>query len=129
MIDVINANADVRWTFLFMHKSPWLREDLSTFVAIENALADRPYTVFNGHFHTYSYQQRNGNDYIRLATTGGGQPTEGNRSMDHVTLVTVDDNGVDIANVLMEGILDKTGQIPLGGGELCFESTKCAEPE
>lgn len=129
MIDAINANSDVRWTFLFMHKSPWLREDLSTFVAIENALADRPYTVFHGHFHTYSYQQRNGNDYIRLATTGGGQPTGGIRSMDHVTLVTVDDNGVDIANLLMEGILDKTGRIPLNGEELCFESTRCQEPD
>ncbi len=125
MIDAINANADVRWTFLFMHKTPWLREDQATFPAIEAALAVRPYTVFHGHFHTYAYQQRNGNDYIRLATTGGGQPATGGRSMDHVTLVTVDNNGVDIANLLMEGILDKTGQIPLNGAELCFESARC----
>lgn len=125
MIDAINANADVRWTFLFMHKTPWLREEQTTFPAIEAALADRPYTVFHGHFHTYAYQQRNGNDYIRLATTGGGQPPRGGRSMDHVTLVTVDDDGVDIANLLMEGILDKTGQIPLDGAELCFESARC----
>jgi len=129
MIDAINANPDVRWTFLFMHKSPWLREDLSAFTAIETALADRPYTLFHGHFHTYAYQQRNGNDYIRLATTGGTQSVGGNRSMDHVTLVTVDDNGVDIANLLLEGILDKTGQIPLGGEALCFEAAKCPAPD
>jgi len=30
-------------------------------------------------------------------------------SIDHVTLVTVDDQGVDIAKLLMSGILDKTG--------------------
>jgi predicted phosphodiesterase len=129
MIDAIRANPDVRWTFLFMHKSPWLREEQKTFPAIEEALADRPYTVFHGHFHSYAYQQRNGNDYIRLATTGGSQNDQGARSVDHVTLVTVDDDGVDIANLLMEGILDKTGHVPLNGEELCFESTRCGEAE
>ncbi len=129
MIEAINANDDVRWTFLFMHKAPWLREDMTTFAAIEDALVNRAYTLFHGHVHAYQYQQRKGNDYIRLATTGGAQSSENGRSVDHVTLVTVDDNGVDIANLLMEGILDKTGQIPLNGDELCFESTKCPEPE
>lgn len=37
------------------------------------------------------------------------------RSMDHVTLVTVGEDGVDIANLLMSGILDKTGHVPLDG--------------
>jgi len=45
--------------------------------------------------------------------------------MDQVTLVTVDDSGVDIANVLMSGILDKTGHIPLGGDDVCFEAALC----
>ena len=40
------------------------------------------------------------------------------------------DEGVDIANLLMEGILDKTGRIPLGGVDVCFESVRCgAESE
>jgi predicted phosphodiesterase len=125
MIDAINENADVRHTFLFMHKAPWLREDMSTFTAIEDALADRPYTVFHGHVHAYQHQERKGRDYIRLATTGGVQLPENGRSMDHITLVTVDDEGVSIANVLLAGILDKTGHVPLNGDELCFESTKC----
>ena len=127
MIDAISANADVRHTFLFMHKAPWLREDITTFVEIENALSGKSYTVFHGHVHAYQYQQRNGNDYIRLATTGGAQLPANGRSMDHVTLVTVDDNGVDIANLVLDGILDKTGNIPLNGNELCFESTRCAD--
>ena len=128
MIDAIAANPDVRWTFLFMHKAPWLREDLSTFTAIEDALTDRPYTVFHGHVHAYQHQERRGRDYIRLATTGGVQLPENGRSMDHVTLVTVDDEGVDIANLLMNGILDKTGKIPLNGEDLCFELATCSSP-
>jgi len=126
MIDAIDSNDDVRHTFLFMHKAPWLREDLSTFTAIEDALSDRPYTVFHGHVHAYQHQERRGRDYIRLATTGGVQLPENGRSMDHVTLVTVDDEGVDIANLLMSGILDKTGKIPLNGEELCFELETCS---
>jgi predicted phosphodiesterase len=129
MIDTIAANPDVRWTFLLVHKAPWLREDLTAFTDIEDALADRPYTVFHGHVHAYQHHERRGRDYIRLATTGGVQLPEYGRSMDHVTLVTVDDEGVDIANLLMNGILDKTGRIPLNGEDLCFESTNCPQAE
>lgn len=125
-LDVIAANPEVRWTFLFMHKAPWLREDLVAFTAIEDALAARPYTVFHGHQHAYGYTERRGRDYIRLATTGGSQIPEKGRSMDQIVLVTVDDDGVDIANLLMEGILDKTGHIPLGGDNVCFELATCA---
>ena len=45
--------------------------------------------------------------------------------MDQVVLVTGDDDGVDIANLLLPGILDKTGHIPADGDELCYESTDC----
>ena len=126
MLEAIRANPDVRWTFLFMHKAPWLREDMTTFSAIEDALANQPYTVFHGHRHAYAHQVRYGNDYIRLATTGGAQVPAFGRSVDHITLVTVDDEGANIANVLLEGILDKTGKIPLNGDDLCFESSRCA---
>jgi len=125
--EIIAANPDVRWTFLFMHKAPWLRDDLDAFAAIEDALIDRPYTLFNGHVHTYELIERRGRDYIRLATTGGVQFPELGPSMDHVTLVTVSDSGTDIVNLRMDGILDKTGHIPLGGDDVCFESALCAE--
>jgi hypothetical protein len=46
-------------------------------------------------------------------------------SIDHVTLVTVDNKGVDIANLKMSGILDKTGHIPLKGDDVCFEMAIC----
>lgn len=124
-LDAIAEHPDVRWTFLFMHKAPWVREDMQTFAAIEAALADRHYTVFNGHVHAYEHIKRLGRDYIRLATTGGTQFPERGRSVDHVTLVTVSESGIDIANLLMAGILDKTGQIPLGGDDVCFEQALC----
>jgi predicted phosphodiesterase len=123
----IAENPDVSWTFLFMHKAAWERGADSGFVKIEAALTDRPYTVFHGHLHAYRHIERLGRDYIRLATTGGVQLPEYGRSMDHVTLVTVDNSGVDIANLLMSGILDKTGLIPLGGDDVCFEQAVCEE--
>ncbi len=47
--------------------------------------------------------------------------------MDHVVLVTVDNQGVDVANLWMSGILDKTGHIPLDGDDVCFEMEACGE--
>lgn len=125
-IKVIEGNPNVLHTFLFVHKAPWKTEN-ANFLSIEKALENREYTVFNGHVHAYDYEIRNGHDYIRLATTGGVQFPEKGLSADHVTMVTVDKNGVDIANLLMAGILDKKGKIPNGGDTLCFEKASCNE--
>lgn len=122
---VLAGHPDVRWTFVFMHKPAWLREDFENFQAIEAALADRPYTVFAGHFHSYAHTLRHGRDYIRLATTGGAQGPGEERAVDEVALVTVGNDGVDIANLLLDGILDKTGHVPLGGDAVCFEQARC----
>jgi predicted phosphodiesterase len=124
-IEAIANNPDVLWTFLFMHKAPWERAHETNFAAIEDSLSNRPYTVFNGHIHAYEHIERRGRDYIRLATTGGEHFPGLPMSIDHVTLVTVDKEGVDIANLLMSGILDKTGHIPLKGDDVCFESAVC----
>ena len=127
--DVLTQYPDVRWTFLFMHKAPWLSDSPTPFNALEVALADRSYTVFHGHKHAYQHQQRQGADYIQLATTGGVFLPANGRSMDQLVLVTVDEDGIDIANLLMEGILDKTGNLPLNGNQLCFEGTRCPGPD
>ncbi len=119
--EVISANSDVRWTFILIHKPAWEKEDEQNFTALEQAFDDRPYTVFYGHTHVYNYQQRHGRDYINLATTGGEQFPAKGKSMDHIMMVTVDNEGVDIANVQLSGILDKTGHIPAGGDSLVFE--------
>lgn len=122
------ANAGVRWTFLFVHKAPWLREDAVHFQAIEEALSDRPYTVFHGHEHVYRQQQRRGRDYIQLATTGGVQFPAKGLSADLITLVTLDNDEPTIVNLRMDGILDKQGQLPGNGAQLCLDITRCSTP-
>jgi 3',5'-cyclic AMP phosphodiesterase CpdA len=125
MKKVIADNPDVRWTLLFMHKPVWRRDDESDFAAIEEVLSERPYTVFNGHFHTYSHTVKHDRDYITLGTTGGTQFPEQALSIDHLTLVTLSEEGPPIANLRMEGIFDKTGDLPLNGDDMCFTPARC----
>lgn len=119
--EVIASHPDVRWTFVLIHKPAWERADEQNFAAIERAMENQPYTVFYGHTHTYKYEQRHGRDYINLGTTGGGFPGSG-PAADRLMMVTVDDQGINLANLRMDGILDKTGHIPLGGDSLVFEN-------
>lgn len=123
--EIIADNPHVRWTMLFMHKPVWQREDEQDFAAIESALSGRPYTVFNGHFHTYSHTLKSGQDYIMLGTTGGEQTPDSDMSFDHVTLVTMNGDGPSIAHLRLDGVLDKTGHVPAGGDGLCFQASEC----
>jgi len=122
---IIAENPGVRWTFLFMHKPIWRREDRNDFNRIENALKDRPYTLFNGHFHTYSHTVRNGRDYLSLATTGGGQDPEDENSFDHLTLVTLSDDEPFIVNLRLDGILEKSGKLAPVAEGACFQASHC----
>ena len=126
--EAISDNPDVRWTFLLMHKPVWRNEDATEFQSSEAALGDRPYTVINGHSHSYSLSERNGRDYIHLATTSGSQNPNNDMAFDHVTLVTMTGEGPSIVNLKLEGILDKTGHVPLGGDDLCFQASACRRP-
>ena len=118
---VIEKHPQVRWTFVLMHKPAWERPAEENFSIIEEALNGRPYTVFHGHVHAYLYEQRHGRDYIRLGTTGGSHTPGIPMAIDHVSLVTVSEDGVDIANLRMSGIFDKTGKVPIYGDEICLE--------
>jgi hypothetical protein len=122
---VIAENPQVKWTFVLMHKPVWKREGDGNLSRIETALANRNYTVINGHFHEYSYTSRNNHDYIMLGTTGGGQKKENVNAFDHISLVSFNEDGPSLANLKLEGILDKTAKIPLGGDSLCFQASKC----
>ena len=123
-IKVIAEHPDVVWTFLFMHKPLWLKEKDPEFSAIESALSNRPYTLFNGHFHSYSHTIKNGRDYIMLGTTGGSQSAGNEMSFDHVMMVTMTKDGPTIGNLRLDGILDKTGHIPANGDTLCFQASR-----
>ncbi len=124
---VIDNNPEVRWTFLFMHKPVWQRENEGGLGRIEKALGNRPFTVFNGHEHAYNYTISNGNDYIKLGTTGGGQSPNNPNAFDHITFITMKDDGPVIANLKMEGILDKTAKVPLDGDTLNFHAFKSSK--
>jgi len=126
-VNIIEKNPDVRWTFILMHKPVWMNEENKAFNQIEDALADRPYTVINGHFHIYSHSSLHERDYIMLGTTGGTQNDQNDMAFDHFTLVTMAEDGPSIANIRMDGLLDKTGHIPVGGDSLCFQASKCAQ--
>jgi len=120
---VLELHRDVRWTFVFMHKPLWKREDDFGFGPLEKQLADRNYTVINGHEHSFSYQQRAGKDYLMLGTTGGYQNPEDQNAFDHITLVRMAEEPV-ITHLRLDGILDKTGHIPNGGDSLNYQAAK-----
>jgi hypothetical protein len=124
---VLAANAQVKWTFLFLHKPSWQRTDDHGLARIETALNGRSYTVFNGHAHSLSYRIRKGMDYITLGTTGGSQNVKKDNAFDHLTLVTMDKNGPSISHIRMDGLLDKTGNIPENGNDLCYQKSSCGK--
>jgi 6-phosphogluconate dehydrogenase (decarboxylating) len=105
---VLKANPHVRWTIVLMHKPAW-ETDNAAFKKIEEALSNRPYTVIAGHEHYYSYTQRSGRDYLDLGTTGGVWLNRGPGNMDHITWVTMTDEGPVFANIRLDGITDKNG--------------------
>jgi len=123
--DVIAKHPEVAWTILFMHKPVWKRDGSGSMEEIEGALAGRQYTVFNGHFHSYSHTSKNDKDYMMLGTTGGHQDENDPHAFDHVTLVTMTDAGPVIATLRLDGILNKFGKIPLNGDSLCFQASHC----
>lgn len=127
MLRALRDNSDVRWTFVLMHKAPWTFGDMATWNAVEQALSGRDFTVFHGHRHAYRYEQRDGRDYIGLATTGGVFLPKNGPSMDHFLWVTVDENGAHIASLDMSGVRDRTGRLPLGGDQRCLDSSACPD--
>ena len=105
----LSDNKEVRWTLVIMHRPLWSYDDQAGYEEIEEALKNRNHTVFSGHHHHYQYQKRNGMDHYVLATTGGGSwmrnPEVG--EFDHITWVTMKDEGPHVAHLDLTGIYDK----------------------
>ena len=59
-----------------------------------------------------------------LGTTGGFQNDEDEKSFDHFTLVRMAKEKPVITHLRMDGVLDETGSIPLGGDSLSFQASK-----
>jgi hypothetical protein len=101
-------NRDVRWTFVLVHQPLWdSPQPHADWTKAEALLADRPHTVFAGHFHRYAQHLRGGRQYITLATTGGGTRLRGTPwgEFDHVAQVAMTRDGPVIANLRLDGIL------------------------
>lgn len=106
---VLEKHPNVKWTFVLMHKPLWMREGEKGLERLEKLLSNRPYTVINGHFHSYSHRIRNGRDYMILGTTGGGQNKLDSMSFDHISLVRMSIPPV-ITHIRMDGILNEKGE-------------------
>ncbi len=90
---------DVRHTFVLLHRPLWLQKH-SGWEEIEAALGERAYTVFAGHYHRLTLHTRNDRRYFVLGATGGGftpQTVREYGAFDHYSLVTVDDDEVNVA--------------------------------
>ena len=103
-------NASVRWTFVFLHQPLFDKSDeyaaAPGWGRVEAMLADRPHTVFAGHWHEYAKYDVNGHDYYRLGTTGGDSELGGAEKgqFEHVVWVTMTKNGPIVANLALGGI-------------------------
>jgi hypothetical protein len=110
----LKENADVRWTFIFMHQpAVW---DSAHWKNLEkNELAGRKYTVFAGDWHEYVYAKRHGREYYALSVAGGCSANNSkNRSelmgleygeFDHITWVTMQKDGPTVVNLKLDGIV------------------------
>ncbi|MCE1197355.1 MAG: PA14 domain-containing protein [Marinilabiliales bacterium] len=107
VIQALQANKEVKWTFLLMHHPVWKYETGGRFQQIEKELSGRSYTVIAGHEHHYMQEERNHANYYILSTTGAGSQLRGNYfgEFDHVVWVAMSDNGPILSNLRLDGIL------------------------
>ncbi len=107
---VLAENADVRWTFVFVHQPLWDAPQIHPdWLKVEELLGERGYTVFAGHYHRYTEHVRSGRRFITLATTGGGSQMRGLPwgEFDHVAFVRMTEADGDepvVANVMLDGV-------------------------
>ncbi|WP_266206167.1 PA14 domain-containing protein [Pontibacter kalidii] len=103
----IQNNPNVRWTFVLMHHPVWNKREENGFYRVEKALADRKFTVIAGHTHRYMASVHNDRNYYVLATTGGSTRLRGYEfgETDHISWVTMTDQGPSLVNLELEGIL------------------------
>ena len=106
VLNTLKENSDVRWTFIFMHHPIWKYDTDNRFETIEAELSKRKHTVFAGHEHRYHHIERNEHNYYVLGTTGGGSALRGHRfgEFDHITWLTVTDDGPVFANLVLDEI-------------------------
>ena len=101
----------VRWTFLFLHEPAW-ENPSESFNAIQGLLGDRGHTFFAGHLHYYDYDLIDGREHITMGPAGASFHHEGPGNVDHITWVTMTDDGPQIGNIALKGLFDRKGLDP-----------------
>jgi hypothetical protein len=107
--DTLAKHANVRWTFVIMHKPAW-KTPTPALAKIQQMLGSRPYTVFAGHTHYFTHDTLDDRDYINMGMTGGIRHQQGPGAMDHAMLVTLGPTGPFYANTRLNGLMDVAGQ-------------------
>lgn len=109
---VLSENPNVDWTMVFMHQPLWLSPSAKNWQKTEKLLAGRKHSVFTGHLHQYALHTRNNSDYFVLSTMGGVNTLRGKRygEFDHFLWVTMTTEGPSYANVMLDGVEDKSVQ-------------------
>ena len=107
----LKENADVRWTFLFMHEPCWEKPSES-FKAIQALLKDRTFTWFAGHLHYYDYDNIDGREYITMGPAGASWHHDGPGNVDHITWITMTEDGPQIGNIALKGLFNRKGLDP-----------------
>ena len=104
----LDENVDVQWTFLFMHEPCW-ENPSESFKEVQSLIKDRQFTWFAGHLHYYDYDQIDGREYITMGPTGASFHHDGPGNVDHISWVTMTDNGPQIGNIALKGVFDRMG--------------------
>jgi hypothetical protein len=109
--NTLEKHTDVRWTFLFLHEPAWENPSAS-FTAIKELLKAREHSFFAGHLHYYDYDNIDGREHITMGPAGASFHHEGPGNVDHMTWVTMAEDGPEIANIALKGVFDRKGLDP-----------------
>ena len=104
----LQDHPNVRWTFLFMHEPSW-ENPSESFKEIQSLLQDRRFTWFAGHLHYYDYDNIEGHEYITMGPAGASFHHDGPGNVDHITWVTMTEEGPEIGNIALKGLFDRRG--------------------
>jgi hypothetical protein len=105
---ILAENAEVRWTFLFMHEPCW-ENPSESFKEIQAELKGRDHTFFAGHLHYYDYDEIDGHEHITMGPAGASFHHDGPGNVDHMMWVTMTDDGPQMANIALKGVFDRRG--------------------
>ncbi len=126
--ETLAQNADVRWTFLFVHDPVW-ENPSESFKAIQQLLKDRSHTFFAGHLHYYDYDKIDGHEHITMGPAGASFHHEGPGNVDHVMWVTMTENGPEMANIALKGVFGRKGLDPSLFGAYDRKGAETQEPK